>query len=86
MTFVVYTKSNCQPCNATKRRFAAAGVETIEVKIDDGSPSSDAIVTELKADGFQESPVVKVIDEHGDYVNAWSGYRPDLIDEHVRAA
>lgn len=83
MTVVVYTRDHCQPCNATKRKIAEHGIEPVLVATDDDSPTTAAIVAELKADGFAESPVVKIIDDHGDYVDAWSGYRPDKIAEHL---
>lgn len=89
MTVVVYTRQQCQPCNATKRKIAEFGIDPVLVSTDDDSPTTAVIVEELKADGFSESPVVKIIDDHGDYVDAWSGYRPDKIAEHlgdVRAA
>lgn len=86
VTIVLYekTRSYCAPCKATSRRLATNGVEPVRVAVDDDSPTTRQIVDELKADGFLESPVVKIIDEHGQYVDSWSGYRPDKIDQYTK--
>lgn len=69
---VVYTQPNCQPCKATLRRFATAGITVIEHAAAD-------YTSILKALGHQAAPVVMDGRKH------WSGYRPDLIDETIEA-
>lgn len=92
MTLVLYTKEHtfCGGCMATKRELQKyPHVEPVIVAVDDGQPSTEVILKELEADGFLQAPVVKIIDEHGEYVDAWSGFNPDKLREHlgnVRAA
>lgn len=69
---VVYTQPNCQPCKATLRRFAEAGVVVIENSAADYADL-------LKAMGHMQAPIVM------DGVRHWSGYRPDLIDKTIEA-
>lgn len=83
-TGVLYTQERCQPCNATKRRLDSLEVEAIEVDLTQDTPLNDVIRAELRAQGWRESPIVKIL-EGGEYVDAWSGYRPDKIDEHFAA-
>lgn len=74
MTVTLYSRPNCNPCRATKRKLKALGVdfEELDTSID---PEARAFAMSL---GHLESPVV--------YVNAghhWSGYRPDRLDALV---
>lgn len=69
---VVYTQPNCQPCKATLRRFAEAGVVVKELAASDHTGL-------LKAMGHMQAPIVMT------GVNHWHGYRPDLIDEAIEA-
>ena len=66
----VYTKNNCQPCNATKRKLKLEGVAFVEINVDDSSEARDYLV----AGGWRESPVVEASDG-----SSWSGYQPDRI-------
>jgi len=90
VTIVLHSKNYCQPCAATKRRLVSNVSDFVEVNLDEGDEKVNASIRdELVAAGFQESPVVKVYDD-GTEVDAWAGYRPDLIDkwtkDHERAA
>lgn len=72
----VYSKSNCQPCRATKRKLDMLGLPYVEVDLDH-SPED---VEKLRALGYQESPVVDVAGApEGMPKRTWSGYRPDLL-------
>jgi len=74
----VYTKSNCQPCRATKRKLDMLGLPHVEVDLEH-SPED---VERLRSLGYQESPVVDVVGAPaGMPQNTWSGYRPDLLQK-----
>lgn len=73
MSIVVYTKENCQPCRATKRRLEAYDLSFEEVNAIEN-------VEALKELGFSEAPVVVYTGPNNEQL-AWSGYRPDLIDQ-----
>lgn len=66
----VYTKNNCQPCLATKRRMEKKGIEFVEINIDE----QPELAQDLMSLGFIQSPVVVTEDA------SWSGYSPDKID------
>lgn len=70
---IVYTKPNCQPCRATKRKLKDRGVPYAEESLTD-----EGNLAAAKALGHLEAPVVVVGTE------SWSGFRPDLIDELVK--
>lgn len=65
----VYSKPNCQPCNATKFSLDRAGVEYRVVDITEDHDARDYVLSL----GFLETPVVVAGDKK------WSGYRPDQI-------
>jgi glutaredoxin-like protein NrdH len=66
----VYTKYNCQPCRATKRKLEQLGVIFQEVNVEDDEQALDTI----KAMGFLQAPVV--VPPHGE---PWSGYNPGRL-------
>lgn len=72
----VYTRDNCQPCLATKRKLTQEGIEYREVNVDH-TPGAGEL---LRGEGWRELPVV--ITEWAD--KQWSGYRPDKIKELAR--
>lgn len=65
----LFTKPNCQPCRAMKRKLDAEGVEYRELSITD--EENLAAVKEL---GFLAVPVLLVGDQ------AVQGFRPDVVD------
>ena len=67
----IYTKTNCQPCRATKRAFDRAGV------VYDEQPAVDHVAA-LKGLGYTGAPVV-VVTDGDDVVDHWSGFRPERI-------
>lgn len=67
----VFSKSNCHPCNITKRILQKLGVEFIEERVDK-NPEALARIKEL---GYLQVPVVVTPD--GDH---WSGLQPDRIN------
>ncbi|MGN0109423.1 MAG: glutaredoxin domain-containing protein [Bifidobacterium sp.] len=71
MTITVFTKPQCQQCEATKRRLHDRGItfETVDLS------ENPATLTQLVQAGYRQAPVVITPDA------AWSGYRPDLIDQ-----
>ncbi|KAB8299420.1 glutaredoxin-like protein NrdH [Bifidobacterium apri] len=70
MTITVFTKPQCQQCEATKRRLHDRGIafETVDLS------ENPETLTQLIHAGYRQAPVVITPDA------AWSGYRPDLID------
>lgn len=67
---VVYTKSHCPQCDATKRRMDRLRIPYRTVNLDE-NPDTVAMLT---ARGFRQTPIVEAGSD------TWSGYRPDLID------
>ncbi|MDO5619291.1 glutaredoxin family protein [Kocuria sp.] len=74
----VYTQPGCQPCRATTRWLKKHRVQPTTVDV----TQSPADLEAVKALGYQESPVVVVSHGPGNDVH-WSGYRPDLLAEHI---
>ena len=71
MTITVFTNPQCEQCEATKRRLRDRGItfETVDLS------ENPATLTQLVQAGYRQAPVVITPDA------AWSGYRPDLIDQ-----
>lgn len=71
MTITVFTKPQCQQCEATKRRLRDRGItfETVDLS------ENPATLKQLVQAGYRQAPIVITPDA------AWSGYRPDLIDQ-----
>ena len=71
MTVTVFTKPQCQQCEATKRRLRDRGItfETVDLS------ENPATLKQLVQAGYRQAPIVITPDA------AWSGYRPDLIDQ-----
>lgn len=68
----VYTKNNCQACNATKRFLNKREVGFDVVNVDEDSAARDMLVGK----GFVQMPVV----DPGDGVTGWfSGFNPDKL-------
>lgn len=81
MQITVYTRSECQPCRATKRKLVKEGLtyREVDITLDDHAQGV------LRSEGFRELPVVYV--EYDDVLDsAWSGYRPDLIERVAKEA
>lgn len=66
----VYTKNQCQPCRATKKKLEQLGIYYAEINVDEHAAARDYLISR----GFMESPVVFV-----DGMDPWSGYRPDKL-------
>lgn len=74
VTVTVYGKPGCVQCTATMRALDAAGVAYSEVDVS----TDNAAREHVKELGFFQAPVVECDD------TAWSGFRPDLIDQLTR--
>lgn len=76
MTITVYTKPSCVQCDWTKRLFDRNGTpyQTIDITTD---PAAYDLIREL---GYMQAPVVTAGTDH------WSGFRPDKINGHKKAA
>lgn len=74
----VYSQPACQPCRATKKWLEKRKASFKTVDVTESPADREAII----ALGYQASPVVVV--SHGTGVDVhWSGYRPDLLAEHI---
>lgn len=67
----VYTKPNCQACDATKRRLDKNGTQYTLVDITQDQAAYDYVI----GLGYQQAPVV--VTDTGAH---WSGFQIDLID------
>lgn len=75
MEITVYTKRNCQACEATKKAMDRAGLDYEVVDVSDSTARQQA----LRECGFRQMPVVEVVD--GEEYLSWEGFRPDLIKQ-----
>lgn len=74
----VYTKNNCQACNATKRFLNKQNVDFSVVNVDEDFAAREMLVGK----GFSQMPVV----DPGDGVTGWfSGFNPDKLRKAVAA-
>lgn len=73
MQITVFTKQNCQACEATKKALDRAG---LGYNVSDVSDSPTLQQT-LRECGFRTMPVIKAFD--GENHRYWEGFRPDLI-------
>lgn len=64
----VYTKSNCQPCKATKRFLDKNNIPYIEESLEDAS-----VLESMKSMGFTSAPIVISGEE------SWSGFNPTKL-------
>ena len=71
MSITVYTKPNCDQCDATKRRLDKHGLQYRIVDI-----TEDFVTSEL---GYLQAPVVVVDRSDGDRED-WSGFRIGRLD------
>ena len=71
---VLYSKPNCAQCTATVRKLDS---ENVEYEVVDLTTDADAL-GRMKELGYLQAPVVVVDDDIH-----WSGYRPDLIAQHL---
>ena len=80
-TITLYTKANCRMCWATKRKLDQLGA-TYEMRaVDLPTVESMQDLEALRAEGYQEMPVVVV--QHGDgSQSSWTGYNPDCLNEY----
>ena len=80
-TVRVYSKPNCQACEATKRWLTSRDVPFVVEDI-----TTDDNLTAAKSLGYQEAPVVIVSQgTPGDEVH-WSGFNPIELTKHVEVA
>lgn len=70
MEITVYTRPDCQQCDATFRALATHGLDYTTVDITE-DPGARELVTGL---GYLQAPVVVAGDQH------WSGFRPDRVE------
>lgn len=74
----VLSQKSCQPCRATERWLTKRGVDHEVIDLAD-SPEDAAAARDL---GHQQTPVVLINYGPGNDVH-FSGYRPDLLAEHI---
>lgn len=69
----VYTRPNCQPCKATKRRLDILDINYDTVDLDDQNAA------EFKVQGLGAAPIVQV-DLGAGATWSWSGFAPTQIE------
>lgn len=72
-TITVYSRPDCQPCKATKRKLEQLGAKYTAIDVTE-DPDGLALIRDL---GYLQAPVVVVRD--GGEVIHWGGYAPDKI-------
>ena len=75
----LYSKPDCVQCDRTKARLVRAEAPFTEVDVTQDRTALDFITRDL---GYTAAPVVYLDDGH-DVQRHWSGYRPDLIRQHI---
>lgn len=75
MEITIYTKRNCQACEATKKAMDRAGLGYEVIDVSDNLTLQQA----LRECGFRQMPVVEV--SSGEDYRPWEGFRPDLIKQ-----
>lgn len=75
MQITIFTKPNCQACEATKKAMDRAALDYEVVDIN----SSSSLPEILREMGFRTMPVVEAFD--GENHRYWEGFRPDLIKQ-----
>jgi glutaredoxin-like protein NrdH len=76
MSITVYTKPNCDQCDATKRRLDKHGLQYRIVDITEDDTARHFVASEL---GYLQAPVVVVDRSDGDRED-WSGFRIGRLD------
>ncbi len=71
----VFSTAACPKCSVVKKWMKTRGIEYSEVRVDHDS----AAAAELKAKGYKEAPVLRVIRPNGAEV-WWSGFRPSMLE------
>ena len=69
MTVTVYSKPDCDQCNATYMQFDKAGIEYTVVDLTEDAEARDYMMSL----GYRQAPVVVAGAEH------WGGFRIDRI-------
>lgn len=69
MRIIIYTKSQCVQCDATKNAMDRSGIDYQLINLD----SQPEAIDQLKSLGYRQVPVVMTHNDH------WSGFRPDKI-------
>lgn len=77
MSITVYTKPECDPCNATKTLLDRKNVSYRTVDVTEDPDAYRFITDEL---GYRQTPVVYV-----DQDNHWSGFRIDALNKLAAA-
>lgn len=70
MDITVYTKPDCQQCNATFKALDQRGLTYSVIDITQDPDARDHVMNDL---GYLQAPVVVAGDHH------WSGFRPDRV-------
>jgi len=73
LLITVYSKPNCAQCDATKKHLDKLGVHYTVFDVSEDEKALNFIV----GMGYKAAPVVVAGFNH------WSGFRPDLIKEHI---
>lgn len=99
---VLYTKNNCVSCKMTHKLLDTLNVdytdcyhgnpdETNEINLESSDPKkvawSQAKIDKLSSKyNVHQMPFIKVVDEKGNMIDSWSGFRPDRIKQFANTA
>lgn len=75
-TIVLYSKKDCQPCKATKRKLEEKKLNYTDIDVEE-MPEK---VEYLKSKGVSQLPHIEVY-WGKQIMNRWSGYKPDLLNK-----
>lgn len=76
LTVIVYSKTACVACNATKKSLTRKNIPYVEYFIDKDPEKLD----EVKKKGHKAAPVVEVYNGT-ELIKSWAGYVPDEINK-----
>ncbi len=69
----VYTRPDCQPCKATKKKLEQLGAAYTAIDVTE----DDEALALIRGLGYLQAPVIVVRD--GDEAVHWGGYAPDKL-------
>ena len=78
MKIVVYGKTDCGQCTLTKEMLRRNGVSHEYVNLDVDDPTGE-IGQKIMSEGHRSLPVVKIVNDNVNGIQAWTGFRPDLL-------
>ncbi|MDU0478373.1 glutaredoxin domain-containing protein [Staphylococcus chromogenes] len=75
MKAIIYSKPDCQGCQATKRQCLKLSVTYEERQIDD----HPQVKQSLQEMNWTMMPYVQITDETGNNLDHWNGFKPERL-------